>query len=180
MPNSDQLSPPVTSPAVARAAHAGYRTLALDPPNPSESSHVSGIPSGSAVRYFFTGVGSGDIGGQGFVAAGFTIVLFSDTSSIIQCPRLVLSIDGTSVIDIDGFPAADFLIGTRVFSNLTNVAVGFSRASCSGPDLVDLFDPAFAGYTLDTSLGPIFEDFPFAVFQFRRVPTSLGVDPPLG
>jgi len=145
---------------------------------PSEpATPVTPSEPGEHAEYIFVGIGSGDIGGQVFSDAAFTIILSGDTSDICECQDPgIYELEGPSTIDIGGFPTAEFLIGTRVFSNVNVEVVGFSRAlDIGGSDMLDLADPAFAGYTLDTSLGPVFEDEPSAVYQFNDVSTSLGV-----
>ncbi len=49
-------------------------------------------------------------------------------------------------------------------------AVGFT----DGIDLIDCADPAFFQYRLEREVGPVFEDAPFAVEQFRNIHTTLG------
>jgi hypothetical protein len=166
-------------------AHGGQPGVAQTPTHADGNLFVSGatdrstgrsglfrriVGDGEPIEYLFFGIGSGDIGGQDF-SGSFEIRLLANTADIMVGSS-VLSVVGPSNIQITTFPRASIGIETRVFSNLSNNAVGFSGPSA---DLVDLFDPAFAGYLLDTSLGPIFEEDPRAVNQFNNIPTSLGI-----
>jgi hypothetical protein len=146
-------------------------------PGPRAQRTAPRLGLGTMAQYYFHGVGSGTLGSQVFGDAAFTILLTADTSDICQCTSsTVFEVEGPSRISIQGIDSAEFTIPTRVFSNVSVAAVGFSRALPL--DLRDFFgmrEPEFAGYALGTSIGPIFEPEPSAVNQFVNVPTSQGL-----
>jgi len=127
------------------------------------------------IIYTFEGVGVGSLDARTFEAE-FTITMATDTAGIVEVVPGAFDVEGPSTIDIFGFPQGTFLIPTRVFANDNVDAVGFSRArSIGGADLVDLFDPVFNGYHLNTDFGPIVEPDPVAVNQFANVPLDIGL-----
>ena len=130
------------------------------------------------MRYEFTGVGTGTLGTTPFTNAPFVINLMGDTANIIRVGSDVHSLDGTSTFFIDGLGLGDFTQPTRVFSNVGVSAIGFSRGTTgteSPTDLIDLHDPAFAGYDLRRPFPLFREEDPTAVGQFRNVSTSRGL-----
>jgi hypothetical protein len=127
------------------------------------------------IAYTFDGTGSGNVDGNAFADAAFTITLYADTGSIVSCGGDVVSVDSLSAdIAISGFDDLLFSDPTRIFDNNLGVA-GFSGGGCNGSDYLDLSDPAFQTYDLSTSIGPIFVASPFAVGQFHDVRTSGGI-----
>jgi len=126
--------------------------------------------------YTFDGTGSGDLGGVGFTNAAFTITVVAETMNIVNCSGGTFSLDSTTAsIAISGFPTVSILTPTRVFDNNDNSDLGFSLATCNGPDLMDMSDPAFANYALYGDRGPIFNATPFPGNQFHNVQTSGGI-----
>jgi hypothetical protein len=128
------------------------------------------------IRFEFTGVGTGSLAGKTFTNAPFFINLYGDTANITRPSSDVYSLEGSSNFNIEGIGSGDFTQSTRVFSNVGNRTVGFSRGSSSGSsDLVNLTDPAFAGYDLTRPLALVREEDPTAVSQFNNISTSLGL-----
>jgi hypothetical protein len=126
------------------------------------------------INYYFRGTGIGSFaGGAAFTNADFVINLSADTNDIEEFQPGLFDVVGPAVIDVDGVGSATFLVNTRVFDNHSVPALGFSLARPASLDLLDLFDGAFASYSLDTSFGPIVETDPFSS-QFVNISTSLG------
>jgi len=122
------------------------------------------------VTYTFSGTGTGNVNGSAFTNAAFTITLTGDTTAITGAGTFQLTIAAT--ISITGFPLATVTEAVDIFSNTGNSAVGFQRGG--GLDLMDVSGPAFAGYNLATSLGPISGLTPFAVSQFTSLASTQG------
>ncbi len=133
-----------------------------------------GAAQAEGITYTFDATGSGSLGGVAFANAAFTITVTADTLSIVNCGGGVFSVDSLSAdISISGFDTATILIPTRLFDNNSVSALGFSQASCTGGDYLDIRNDAFAAYNLATAIGPIFDPNPFAA-QFQGVPTTAG------
>jgi len=135
------------------------------------------------IEFRFVGIGTGVAGTTPFTNAPFTIVALADTADIQELPtgegHTYLSVLAPSHIDIAGIGGGRITQPTRVFANDFASSgfptVGLSRAGDSGADLLNLADPAFAGYDLATPIGPVFESDPLAVSQFRDVASELGL-----
>ena len=128
---------------------------------------------GVSSLYVFKGIGSGTLGTTPLANGRFVIRLFSNTADITQLSNFLVDTEGPASLSIDGFPTARFQLPTRVFSNTAVPAVGFSRAtSIGGIDLLDLFEPDFAGYRLGTPLGPVLELNPLNFID--AIPTCQG------
>jgi hypothetical protein len=128
-----------------------------------------------SITFTFDGTGSGTLGGSAFSDEAFTITVIADTLDVASCGSGVVSVDSLSAdIFISGFEVATFSISTRVFDHSSG-ALGFSRGTCVGADLLDIRDDAFMTYDLTTSIGPIFVAQPFAVEQFLNIPTTGGI-----
>ncbi len=133
-----------------------------------------GAAHAEGITYTFDATGSGSLGGKAFANAAFTITVTADTLNIVNCGGGVFSVDSLSAdISITGFDTATVLIPTRLFDNNSVSALGFSQASCTGGDYLDIRNDAFAAYNLATAIGPIFDPNPFAA-QFHDVPTTAG------
>ena len=132
---------------------------------------------GETIDYVITGTGSGFIGGTTFSGAHFIITLTADTnigSGITGTWTIFTAPVSAATLEIGNFPLTNIaLIPTlAVFSNQGSQVVGLNRFV--GGDLITLSDPAFANYDLDTSIGPIFDPQPGAIFQFTNLATDLG------
>jgi hypothetical protein len=142
---------------------------------------AAAAPAGAEpIQYFFSGVGSGTVGNQAFTNAPFTITATADTSAVQdvvgQGGNLLHSVATQSRIDIEGIGGGGINLQTRVFStDQPQPAVGFSRLPhFDGLDLMDLIDPAFAGYRARTAFGPVTDFGPIAINQFRDIPSVIG------
>lgn len=156
--------------ALVLGQHAVTRVLPGTPTS-EEPADGNGVP----VEYVFEGIGTGDILGDIFTDAAFTLRLTANTGDIQVVSASVSTVIGPTSIDIEGVGSADILVPTRVFVNTLFSAVGLGNAEpLGGLDYVNLVEPEFADYSLDQAIGPIFEDDPQATHQFNQVPTTLG------
>lgn len=139
-----------------------------------------GRAQAESIMFTFDGTGSGTLDGIAFTDEAFTIRVIADTLDVVRCSAQVVSLDSLyAEIFIAGFEVAAFSISTRVFDSESGVlgfALSFSQGfPCSGGDLLDIRDNAFAIYDLTTSIGPIFDQEPFAVDHFQNIRTSGGI-----
>jgi hypothetical protein len=155
----------------ARAASVILIALVIAAATPAEA---------EPIQYFFSGVGSGTVGDRSFTNAPFTITATADTAAVQdlvgQGGNLLHSVATQSRIDVEGIGGGAINLQTRVFStDEPTPAVGFSRLPhFDGLDLMDLIEPAFAGYRARTAFGPVTDFEPVAIDQFRNIPSALG------
>lgn len=137
---------------------------------------VLGSAQAEPITFTFDFTASGTLGGTAFTDAAVNITVTADTLAVVSCGSGVFSVDSsTADIAISGFPTVSVLTATRLFDNNSVGALGFSQASCSGSDYLDIVNAAFMSYALMEPLGPIFDPSPFAVGQFNNVSTTGGI-----
>lgn len=120
--------------------------------------------------------GNGEFNGNQFNDAAFLITVTADTSNIVEFSPGIYDVDGIATIEMPGVTTGTFVTPTRVYSNNLVPGAGFSRSrTIGGSDLLDLDEPAFAGYALTAPFGPVFEDTPLAVDQFSNVQLDTGM-----
>ncbi len=134
---------------------------------------VAGSASATPITYTFEGYGSGSLGGSSFSQVMISFDLVAETTAVYGSSTFYNDVLN-SFINVDGFSTATFTTpGLRMFMNSSNNALGFQDTNHH--DLLDIKDPALAGYDLRTSIGTIFEPDPFAINQFNNVSTTLGL-----
>jgi hypothetical protein len=150
------------------------------------------VARAAPITFTFQGTGTGAIGTSNFSNAAFIITAEGDTSVVTHYVQIcgprgcvttnTYQMDPLSVttINIGGIGSATFITATRVFVTNgdpsepeVNPALGLSISQSI--DLLDLINPAFATYQLNTSFGPIFDPAPRAIFQFNNIRTTLGM-----
>jgi hypothetical protein len=107
----------------------------------------------AAARFGSTGFGPHWHAGNN---AAVLITASADTTQIVhplnfEVPNLL------ATVTVDGLPTATFTISTITFDNQLAQALGVESGTIGspGPDILDIRNPAFAGYGLSTSLGPL-------------------------
>jgi hypothetical protein len=113
------------------------------------------------VTYTFTGNASGELDGQVFTDVPFVITLHADTDDIeenVFGDPAIFAVRTLSTIEVKGLPEMLVLDDVGIFANNAVNAIGFWHYL--GNDLLDLFEPDFDGYHLDTDLGPVVEPDP--------------------
>jgi len=110
------------------------------------------------VTYFFTGTASGTLDGVGFSDALLTVTAVGDTGNV-SFNSGIYRIDSFSSVQIfiSGFGTMDVLGTSYVFDNQNFGVAGFGNenlpVNCC--DVIQLTDPAFLLYDLQSSIGPI-------------------------
>jgi PEP-CTERM motif len=98
---------------------------------------------------------SGSLDGTSFTAQTVTLVLTGDTSTITNpSPGFFLDL-GTATVSISGGGTDTFTDSMGVDDNQTNQAAGIADETLGGFDVLDVFNPAFGTYALNTSIGPL-------------------------
>ena len=119
------------------------------------------------ITYTFQGFATGSIGSTSFTHSAFTITLTADSSSIseftLSCKQsscTILDVPATSAtVTVDGLTTS-ITSPTGVFDNQTMSMLGLSRITGPGAgginsDLLDLSNPGFGTYNLDSPMGPM-------------------------
>lgn len=132
----------------------------------------------------FTSSGSGRLAGTPFLDSNFTITAVADNANRYVPPAneyfpsaIIYSIDNTSAsITIEGLGTYTFLTATRIFNNLSNGSVGFSRAGDSPWDIFDIQNvPALCSWDMLTSFAPISVGSSYMQWREPDVYTSGGL-----
>jgi hypothetical protein len=108
------------------------------------------------ITFYISATGTGNLGGTSFTNEPFTFTAVGDTSTIFFVmgnPRIPALNPSSITIVITGVGSATILEPGYVFDNQTVPGAGIGTYVHS--DLVDLVNPAFAGYGLNTSFGPV-------------------------
>lgn len=117
----------------------------------------------------YTGTGSGTIGGTSFGSSAFTITAIGDSAWIYHVPGISGVYHSSATIDISGLGSFNFLVGLRTFVNRNVGVAGLSRVT--GGDLYNsTYNPAFDTWDVESSLGPIEDDF--RLLQWNPIPGS--------
>lgn len=115
------------------------------------------VPAAMATPITFTisTTGSGTLGATVFTDATLTFTQISDTGLVSACGTgIVCAPEVTSnTVTISGLGTFTVDDSTQFFNNTGTTTVGFFDAVQS--DLLDVSDPAFATYDLQSALGPI-------------------------
>ena len=134
------------------------------------------------IVYTFSGTGTGSFGATPFANSHFLITATADTRDVSAVDSYVSQIlVQSATVQVDGFNTGQFQIGLRLFQgpyysippgSAGDATVGLSLAT--GPDLLDLFHPAFVGYALIHNLGPVFVPVPDyqSRLSFNNIPTT--------
>jgi hypothetical protein len=127
------------------------------------------------ITFTFTGTGTGSLASQAFRITPFTVTINTDVSALTNYPGspttlAYLGLGGS--IDLGALGVASFTDPLYVFLNPNGPTVGFG--TMTNFDLIDIIDPALAGYGLATSFGPITSPGSYMNSQFTNVATSLG------
>lgn len=105
----------------------------------------------STIDFTISGTGSGSLNGQPFTAAAFSIASTADTSQIFVSTLPVLS----AMVTVPGFGSGTFTDPIDIFDN---PRAGYGMGGMIDTDVRDILDidnPVFATYGMDTSLGPV-------------------------
>lgn len=127
------------------------------------------------IVFAFSGFATGDLAGAAFAGTPFTVTIPADVSTLGTFPGNpgtsgYLGLTGT--VALDGIGTATFTEPLYVFLNPNGPTIGFGNDV--NFDLIDIMDPALAGYDLMSSIGPIDAFGVYANAQFTDVATSLG------
>src|SRR5581483_1594766 len=128
------------------------------------------------ITYTFTGTANGTLGLDQIVDAAFTVTVLADTASIVSFGSGVRNVGTITTIDISGFPLATFTDVMDVADNQSSEEIVFGDDTTDSALLLRV-DPAFAGYDLAASYGPISlhgEDT-VSASQFQNIPTDQGL-----
>jgi len=137
---------------------------------------LAGPAGASTITYVDTGTGSGTINGLAFTNAQFVIHATGNTTNAQSFGSGWFIDNTTADITIDALGTFTFITPTRFFVNNGNDTVGFSRAGAAGADLYNgPTNPAFAAWTMQTSIGPILGSAFLLQWGFTPVITSGGV-----
>jgi hypothetical protein len=113
------------------------------------------------IAFFYTGAGSGTLGGVPFTNASFTITALANTANrilVASSPNVYTTAHDSAAISLDGFGELQFISSTKSYVNqgptfLGGSAVGFGRLTSN--ELFDLFSgSSFSSWAMLTSIGP--------------------------
>jgi hypothetical protein len=130
------------------------------------------------IQVTINATGTGTIGATPFNNASFTITTQYNSANRGAITGGFGVPNVLAAINISGIGTAAFTQNTRIFSNESNQAAGFSRDTngngLNGNDILNVDGPAFATWDLTTPVGPVFDATPSPVNQATNLSTSLG------
>jgi hypothetical protein len=129
------------------------------------------------ITFTWQGWGTGTVNGAAFTDQSFLITVVTDTGLVIDDPFSahgdISYIDPVAAtVDIAGVGLATFTDPKCVLVNRTYGAIAFEQSGTL-KDYLDLIDPVFATYGLDSPIGPVTGE-PRALWQWIGLASDLG------
>lgn len=105
------------------------------------------------ISYRTTATATGTLGGTPFTDAVVTITGIGDTASVACVVNYCETGTLDAMVSVAGIGTAEFTIDVRLFAAWSVDAVGFFDNAQF--DILDTFNPALAGYDLQSPFGPV-------------------------
>lgn len=100
-----------------------------------------------------TTIGSGVLDGTGFINALVTLTLVGNTTNVTG--TAIFELPGTATVSVGGVGSDTFTDNIRVVVNQTFADGGFSDFTNPAAAIIFTSNPAFATYSLTSSIGPL-------------------------
>lgn len=153
---------------------ARLRTSAIAAMVIAATSLVTTTASAEIITYTFEGSASGSLDGQSFGMSDFVINVQADTENLDF--DLILTVPNNSAtITIDGLGTYEFITPTLTALDDFNddIYLSWGPELFDGPDIMSVGHGAFAGWGMDTELGPVVGDGD--VYSHDTIDTTGGV-----